>query len=73
MRSEVSIVDELVEGADLLYDASAEIGIGHLMSEIARKRKIPYVCVSTTFGAWGGRLIRVRPGGKTAGCWGCHS
>lgn len=70
-ESEVTKLLELIDGADLIYDASAEIGINHLLSDIAAEHHIPYICVSTTYGAWGGRLIRVRPEG-TKGCWMCH-
>jgi hypothetical protein len=72
-RSEITIVDELIDGADLIYDASAETGINHLLSDVAREREVPYIGVSTTYGAWGGRLIRIRPRGVTAGCWMCQS
>jgi molybdopterin/thiamine biosynthesis adenylyltransferase len=71
-RSDVTLLRKLFDGADLIYDASAEIGINHLLSDMAAESQIPYICVSTTYGAWGGRLIRVRPNGKTMGCWMCH-
>jgi hypothetical protein len=71
-RDDGQVLGELLEGADLVYDASAELGINHVLSDQAAARGLPYVCVSTTHGAWGGRLIRVRPGGLTEGCWMCH-
>jgi hypothetical protein len=70
--SDMEILENLLAGVDLVYDASAEIGLNHLLSDWSAARGVPYVCVSTTHGAWGGRLIRVRPGGQTAGCWMCH-
>lgn len=64
------VLDELVTGADLIYDATAEVGIQHLLSDLAAERAIPYICVSSTFGAWGGLVGRIRPG-MTTGCWFC--
>jgi molybdopterin/thiamine biosynthesis adenylyltransferase len=65
------IMDKLLEGVSLLYDASAETGVNHFLSEEAKRRGIPYVCVSTTLGAWGGIVMRVVPG-ETEGCWMCY-
>jgi molybdopterin/thiamine biosynthesis adenylyltransferase len=68
--TDLKILDELVDGADLVYDATAEVGIQHLLSDLARQRRLPYLCVSTTAGAWGGLVVRIRPG-RTEGCWLC--
>lgn len=70
--SDLDVLGRVVDGADLIYDATAEVGLNHLFSDLAAERGIPYVCVSTTFGAWGGRIIRIRPNGQTRGCWMCH-
>lgn len=69
--SDLTVLDAMLNGADIIYDATAELGINHLLSDQAADRNIPYICVSVTPGAWGGRLIRVRPG-LTGGCWMCH-
>jgi len=69
--SDIAMLDQMLDGIDLVYDATAELGINHLLSDIAAERNLPYVCVSVTPGAWGGRLIRIRPG-VTSGCWMCH-
>jgi hypothetical protein len=69
--SDIEMLDQMLDGIDLVYDATAELGINHLLSDIAAERNLPYVCVSVTPGAWGGRLIRIRPG-VTSGCWMCH-
>lgn len=69
--SDFAILDQMLDGVDLVYDATAELGINHLLSDVAAERNLPYVCVSVTPGAWGGRLIRIRPG-ITPGCWMCH-
>lgn len=68
--SEQQVLDEFFNGISLLFDASAELGVSHFLSYEAKKRKIPYVCIYATEGAWGGLMMRVVPG-KTEGCWMC--
>jgi len=68
--SEIEILDSFLKGVDLLYDATAELGVQHLLSDLAMSYRIPYICVSATNGAWGGRVVRICPG-KTPGCWVC--
>jgi molybdopterin/thiamine biosynthesis adenylyltransferase len=69
--SELDVLDKAVSGASLIYDATAEIGVQHLLSDVARDARLPYVCVDGTFGGWGGRVCCIRPG-RTAGCWLCY-
>jgi molybdopterin/thiamine biosynthesis adenylyltransferase len=68
--SDLEILDEVLDGVSLIYDATAEVGIQHLLADLARERGVPYICVSSTAGAWGGLLIRLRPK-ETEGCWVC--
>lgn len=68
--SSQGILDELLSGIDLLYDATAELGVNHLMADLAAARGIPYISISTTAGAWGGLIVRIRPD-DTRGCWLC--
>lgn len=68
--SDLEELGKLLEDADLLYDATAEVGLHHLLSDLASERRLPYVYVSTTPGAWGGRILRIQPG-RTEGCWMC--
>lgn len=68
--SDLVVLDQLLDGVDLVYDATAEVGVNHLLADLARERRIPYLCVAATPGAWGGMIVRVRPG-VTAGCWSC--
>jgi len=68
---EAKILDVMLDGIDLIYDATAEIGIQHVLSELAAERKIPYMMVSATDGVWGGRVVRISPG-RTQGCWMCY-
>ncbi|WP_345244977.1 ThiF family adenylyltransferase [Nibrella saemangeumensis] len=70
VRTEQQIMDDLLTEADLLFDATAEPGINHYLSSLARDRSIPYVSMYATPGAWGGLVMRVVPG-KTEGCWMC--
>lgn len=67
---ETHVMDELLTGVSLLFDASAEVGVSNFLSTEAMKRGIPYVSLYATPGAWGGLVMRVVPG-KTEGCWMC--
>jgi hypothetical protein len=69
-ESQHLVLDRFLEGASLLYDACAEIGVMNYLSFQARLRGIPYVNVYATQGAVGGSVMRVVPG-KTEGCWMC--
>jgi molybdopterin/thiamine biosynthesis adenylyltransferase len=68
-NADLRTLDDLLS-SDLILDATAEVGIQHLLSELARERGTPYVCVSATAGAWGGLITRIRPH-ATQGCWVC--
>jgi molybdopterin/thiamine biosynthesis adenylyltransferase len=70
--SQLGVLDEMLDGVDLVYDATAEVGLHFLLSELARERGIPYVEAWTKNGAWGGVIGRVLPGeGKP--CWTCYA
>lgn len=62
-------LERFIEGVDLIYDATAEYGVQYFLSTQALEKNIPYISISTTYGAWGGLITRVLPG-KT-GCWVC--
>ena len=68
--SDLKILESALDNTDLVFDATAERGVQYLISDLAAEIKIPYICISTTFGAWGGRLVRLRPQ-VTEGCWQC--
>lgn len=70
-RLDLNFLEIMLKNVDLVYDASAELGLQHLLSDLAAERKIPYICVSTTPGAWGGAVVRILPE-KTEGCWLCY-
>jgi hypothetical protein len=61
-------LEQLVE-SDLLIDASAEMGVQNILSDIAWEMEIPYILVEGNAGMWGGLVARFIPG-KT-GCWLC--
>lgn len=69
-KTDIDILQEFLDGIDLVYDATAEIGLEHLLSDLAAERGIPYIRLSTTPGAWGGLIARIMPA-KTEGCWNC--
>jgi molybdopterin/thiamine biosynthesis adenylyltransferase len=68
--TELEMLDRFLDRVDLVYDASAEIGVQQLLSDLAWERSIPYVAVSTTFGARGGLVASLRPY-ESGGCWLC--
>jgi molybdopterin/thiamine biosynthesis adenylyltransferase len=61
-------LEDLV-AADLVFDATAEIGVQNILSEVAVEAGKPYVCVTATAGLWGGIVARIVPG--QTGCWYC--
>jgi hypothetical protein len=67
---ELERLQEWLDGADLIYDATAELGVQYYLSEVARKCEIPYVCLWTRQGIWGGLVARIDPR-HTRGCWLC--
>lgn len=68
--SNLEVLESALDKTDLVYDATAEVGMQHLLSDLAAERKIPFIGISETFGAWGGMLVRIRPQ-VTEGCWQC--
>jgi hypothetical protein len=66
---EREILTQLLDGVDILVDATAEIGIQHLLSALADDAEIPQVYLWATEGGWGGVVARVVPG--QTGCWLC--
>lgn len=68
------VIDQLVIpqllNTDLVYDATAEWEVNHAFADMAVERAIPYLCISTTPGGWGGLVFRQRVGAQRA-CWWC--
>jgi hypothetical protein len=69
-QEHADILMGFLEGVDLIYDATAEFGVQQFLADVARESSIPYVCVWTYPGAWGGLVARIDPG-TTEGCWHC--
>ncbi len=70
-NTDLAVLRDILKDVDMIYDATTELGLQHLLSDLAAAQKIPYVGISTTQGAWGGIVIRISPQ-STAGCWGCY-
>lgn len=65
------ILRKMTAGAALIYDATAEIGIQHFLTDLAREQKIPYIAATGTYGGWGGKVVRIGADPKN-GCWLCY-
>lgn len=66
--SDSHVLESIFDGVDLVYDATAEEGFHPILDRLCRERGVPYIVVSGTNGAWGGTIVRTRPG---TGCWHC--
>lgn len=62
---------KMVNGIRLIYDATAEVGVQHFLTDLARARRIPYIAVTGTHGGWGGKVLYLDPV-LTEGCWLCY-
>ncbi len=68
--NQVEYIEKFLDGADLVYDATAEVGVNQYLADLCREREIPFIFVSSRQGGWGGEVGRIRPG-KTEGCYAC--
>lgn len=66
-----TLIENLIAGVSLIIDATAEVGVQHFLSDLARERSLNFISVDATSGAWGGSICRIRPK-KTTGCWTCY-
>lgn len=67
---DIEIIEQALEGTDLIVDATAEKCVSHFLSELAYTNGIPYIWATGTPGSWGGIVGRIIPG-RTEGCWNC--
>jgi hypothetical protein len=67
--AERDVLTAFLADADLLLDATAEIGVQQLLSSLASEAGLPQVYVWSTEGGIGGAVARVVPG--ETGCWHC--
>lgn len=68
-ENEFDLLDRFLAGSDLVIDATAEIGVQHLVSDLARSVGVTQLYISATEGARGGQIARIVPG--AGGCWHC--
>lgn len=64
-------LNEVLLEASMIYDATAESGVSHFLSEEAKKRGVPFISLYGTPGVWGGAVMRYIPESKR-GCWMCY-
>jgi hypothetical protein len=67
--SEAQVLTNFLTGADLLVDATAEIGVSQLLATLAAEAAIPYLSLWSTEGGWGGAVAYIPP--DAAACWFC--
>lgn len=70
-QGDATVMPEVLEGVDLVLDATAEWSVNLYLSDLARELGIPYIWATGTPGSWGGVVGRSVPG-KTEGCWHCY-
>lgn len=70
-HSDSDVLRQMTEGTSLIYDATAELGVQHVLTDYAKEKGIPYVGVVGMDGGWGGKVFRIVPN-RTAGCWYCY-
>ncbi|MEX1141471.1 MAG: ThiF family adenylyltransferase [Thermoleophilaceae bacterium] len=68
-ETDLDLLDRLLDGIDLLVDASANLNVQQLLAAMADERGVPQLYVSATEGARGGIVAPVVPG--RTGCWMC--
>ncbi|MBI2244183.1 MAG: ThiF family adenylyltransferase [Nocardioides sp.] len=61
--------NEWVAGCDLIIDATADYGVQHYLSDLARNAGIGYLRTEATPGVWAGRIALQRPAAEV--CWMC--
>lgn len=68
--SQMISLDQILSDVSMIYDATAESGISHFLSQEAKQRNIPFLSIYGTQGVWGGAVMRSIPN-TTQGCWMC--
>lgn len=69
--SDYQLIRSVSEQMDLIVDATANHRVSHFLADLAQELGKPYLWLTTTHGASGGVVGRIRPG-ETAGCWHCY-
>lgn len=68
-RNENEKIEQFLN-TDFVFDSSAEEGVNHFLSQLCRKKDIPYIMIEGRRGGWGGVIARVLPV-QNKGCWMC--
>ena len=71
-QNETQNMNDIINNASIIIDATAEYGIQHFLSDYAIELKIPYIWVVGRHGGWGGIVGRIVPE-RTKGCWLCYT
>jgi hypothetical protein len=66
---DATVLSAFLDGADLVVDATAELGVSQLLADLAAAAHIPLLSVWGTEGGWGGAVAELAPG--AGGCWYC--
>lgn len=69
-ETELDQLERFLDGADLLIDATAEIGVQQALGAAAGERGLTQLYISATEGARGGLIARIVPN-SSGGCWMC--
>jgi hypothetical protein len=69
LRRDAEVLDDVLQGVDMVIDATAEFGLQRLLSDLALEARLPYVGLSATLGGLGGEVLRLVHG--RTGCWRC--
>jgi hypothetical protein len=68
-ENELDLLARLLDGVDLIIDATAELRIQQLIADFARERQQTQLFLSATEGARGGQVALI--GSGAGGCWFC--
>jgi molybdopterin/thiamine biosynthesis adenylyltransferase len=68
VRRQGEMLEEILASADVVVDATAEMGVNHFLSDVCHLRKLPLIIANATPGARGGMVANFVPGSP---CWMC--
>jgi hypothetical protein len=63
------VVNTLLDGVDLIFDATASHAVGLFLGDCAAVLNLPFINVTTTSGCWGGRVMALWP--HEGACFDC--
>lgn len=62
-------IEQFIYGADLIFDASVDDAANDILAELAAESGKPYLSISATPGAFGGRVVMIEKNPEP--CWDC--